>query len=108
MDRYALDAAEPVEATILEVATWIRVGDLDSGNPLWVFETELDGSPKPERRAEWLGNRYACIFRGEDRLRMYRRRHVDAAVVGIGAFEGDVLRRQVSTDTFQEKAQIYA
>ena len=50
----------------------------------------------------------AGIFGGEDRLRMQRRRHVDAFGIIVVADEIDVFRRQVGADRVQKSAQIRA
>src|ERR1700738_2026850 len=94
----SLDAAEPVEAAVLPIATRIGVGDLDRGDPFWVLVAELGRGAQPQREPERICDRLPGVFRCQDRLRMQRRRHVDAAVIAVGALEGDIFGGEIGTD----------
>ena len=102
------DPAEPVEAAILPVAAAVGVGDLHGGDPLGVLEAELHGRAQAQWKTEGIGDRFPGVLGREQRLRMQRRGHVDAAVVVVGAAEGDVLGGEVGADALQEQAQVHA
>src|SRR5262249_3677797 len=100
--------AVPVETAVLPVAAAILVGDFDRGDPFRVLEPGLGRGAQPQREAERVGDRLASILRRQDGLRMQRARHVDAAVVVVGALECDVACLQVGANALEKLAQVRA
>src|SRR6185295_17007326 len=102
------DAAEPVEAAVLPVAAPVGVGDLHGGDPLWVLKAELHSRAQAQRETKRVGHRFPCVLCGQERLRMQRGGHVDAAVIVVGAAEGDIPCGEIGADALEEQAQVNA
>src|SRR6266567_3997498 len=65
-----LQPAEPVEAAIRPEAARKGVGDLDTGDPFWILESEFGRGAQAQRETEWIRNGLTGIFGRENCLRM--------------------------------------
>src|SRR5271154_1146951 len=98
-------SAEPVVAAIFPEPPGHAVGDIHGRDPFRVLEAELGRYSYFEWKAIFGGNDLVGKLEGHDGLRMKCRRHVDAAVISIGAFESDVFSGEVGADPLQKHAE---
>ena len=92
----------PVETQVFPISARIGVGDFDGGDPLRILEAELGRGAQTKRKAERISDRRLRIFGREDRLRVQRSGHVDAAGEVVGTSERDIFCGQVRANAFQK------
>src|SRR5258707_3845264 len=98
-------ARKRIVATVFRKPAGEAVGHEYRRDPLRILEPELGRDAQLEwiaiaRRQDLVGN-----LEAEKGLRVQRRRHVDAGVISVGAFEADVFRRQVRANALQESPE---
>src|SRR5712692_9727297 len=82
--------AEPIVAAVFPKSTGEAVGHEHRRDPFRILEAELGRDAKLEGIAVARCQNLVGNLEREKRLRVQCRRHVDAGVISVGAFEADV------------------
>src|SRR4051794_39327078 len=86
-----LQAAEPIAASILPIATPIGVGNFKRHNPFRHLDTELYGRVEAHRKTKWVVEDFVIVACRQNGLGMQGRRHVETTGVVVRALESNIL-----------------
>jgi hypothetical protein len=95
-------AVKPIVPVILPKTARVIVCNAERDDEFGVLEAQFRWNPDLHRIAEFA--RQYLIGKGEshDRLRVQRRRHVDARVISVSADEPDIFRGEIGSDPLEK------